>query len=541
MLRKALASLPKTLDGTYARILSNIDDEHCENAFRILQWLAYSARPLQIEELAEVITIDVEDSPRFDSERRFPEPRDILTICSSLVTTTTTKASYDEIEGSDGEIEDPDDGIWDPYDEMTGKEVRLAHFSVKEYLVSERIQAGSASRYSIREIHANVSIAETCLAYLLQFDRPNSLTLRTFEEYPLAKYAAKHWTQHAQYAGADMNTIHLLIMELFLQKEDAYLNWTRLFDPDTPWRELDILMNLENNWRSVPSPLYYPSLIGLVESAQVLLENGADVNAQGGFYGTALQAASSGGHDQVVQRLLEHGADVNAQGGHYSTALQTTSVKGHDQVVQRLLKHGADVNAQGGYYGTALQAASAGGHDQIVQRLLEHGADVNTQGGYYGTALQAASSRGHDQVVQRLLEHGADVNAQGEYYGMALQAASAGGHDQIVQRLLEHGADVNAQGGEYGTALQAASAGGSHRVVQRLLEHGADVNAQGGPFGTALQAASPGGHDQIVQRLLEHGADANAQGGYYGTALQAASAGGHDQIVQRLKSALRSQ
>jgi len=354
MLRKALASLPKTLDDTYARILCNIDDENSENALKILQWLAYSARPLQIKEVAEVITVNIEHSPRFDSERRFPEPRDILTICSSLVTTTTGD-SYDEIE--------------DPDDEMAGEQVRLAHFSVKEYLVSERIQVGSASRYSLRKIHANVSIAETCLAYLLQFDHPNSLTLQTFEEFPLARYAAKYWTQHAQYAGADMNAIHLLSVELFLQKKDAYLNLIRLFDPDRPWREPDISMSLENSWKNVPSPLYYASSTGLVESARVLLEYGADVNAQGGDYGTALQAASYGGHDRVVQRLLENGADVNAQGGHYGTALQAASYGGDDRVVQRLLENGADVNVQGGHYGTALQAASAQGHDQIVQRL----------------------------------------------------------------------------------------------------------------------------------------------------------------------------
>jgi ankyrin repeat protein len=46
----------------------------------------------------------------------------------------------------------------------------------------------------------------------------------------------------------------------------------------------------------------------------LLLEKGADVNAQGGDYGNALYAASNRGHDSVVTLLLEKGADVNAQG-----------------------------------------------------------------------------------------------------------------------------------------------------------------------------------------------------------------------------------
>ena len=45
----------------------------------------------------------------------------------------------------------------------------------------------------------------------------------------------------------------------------------------------------------------------------MLLNKEADVNAQGGKYGNALQAASNHGHDIVVQMLLNKGADVNAQ------------------------------------------------------------------------------------------------------------------------------------------------------------------------------------------------------------------------------------
>lgn len=33
---------------------------------------------------------------------------------------------------------------------------------------------------------------------------------------------------------------------------------------------------------------------------QILLEKGADVNAQGGYYGNVLQVASLGGHKEVV-------------------------------------------------------------------------------------------------------------------------------------------------------------------------------------------------------------------------------------------------
>ena len=56
---------------------------------------------------------------------------------------------------------------------------------------------------------------------------------------------------------------------------------------------------------------------------KLLLDRGANVNAQGGQHGNALQAASYGGHEKVVELLLDKGADVNAQGGaYYGNALQ---------------------------------------------------------------------------------------------------------------------------------------------------------------------------------------------------------------------------
>ena len=168
-----MRSLPKTLDDTYARILCNIDEEYSEDAFRILQWLVYSARPLLIEEVAEVIAVKIDNDPQFDPENRLPEPRDILTICSSLVTTAISTA-----ESLDG-------------DTYEAEELRLAHFSVKEYLISDRIKTGPALRYSITN-GAEEHITQTCLIYLLHFKGPIVLTSKNINEFRLAGYAARY-------------------------------------------------------------------------------------------------------------------------------------------------------------------------------------------------------------------------------------------------------------------------------------------------------------------------------------------------------------
>lgn len=117
------------------------------------------------------------------------------------------------------------------------------------------------------------------------------------------------------------------------------------------------------------------------------------------------------------------GADLNAQGGNWENALQAASLNGHDSIIRLVLAKGADVNAQRGTYGNALQAASYWGHDTIVLVLLEESAHVNAKGGWLGSALKAARSedpvgvprhRGRDLTMKLLLGHGAIDDGVGE-------------------------------------------------------------------------------------------------------------------------------
>ena len=65
------------------------------------------------------------------------------------------------------------------------------------------------------------------------------------------------------------------------------------------------------------------------------------------------------------------GAQVIAQRGEVGNALQAAALEGKIGVVQLLLRRGADVNAQEGEVGSALQAAAVEGKIEIVQLLLE--------------------------------------------------------------------------------------------------------------------------------------------------------------------------
>lgn len=50
-----------------------------------------------------------------------------------------------------------------------------------------------------------------------------------------------------------------------------------------------------------------------------------------------LQAASAGGHLEIIQLLLAYGANVNALGGHFGNTLQAASARGHEEITRLLL------------------------------------------------------------------------------------------------------------------------------------------------------------------------------------------------------------
>ena len=201
MLRRSLATLPRTLDQTYDRILCAIDEEYSEYAMRILQWLTFSARPLSVEEIAEVVAIDVAGNRAFDRDEVLEDPLEALNICSSLVTVTMHQAERSS--------------------KPAKRIIALAHYSVQEYLVSERIKQGQAKRFSMQDIDCHSTISKGCLMYLLQFQQP--LSTKVLARSALARYAAEFWSSHLR-RKRDGTEGSLLAMDLMSADNPAYLN-----------------------------------------------------------------------------------------------------------------------------------------------------------------------------------------------------------------------------------------------------------------------------------------------------------------------------
>jgi Protein kinase domain/Ankyrin repeat len=161
-----------------------------------------------------------------------------------------------------------------------------------------------------------------------------------------------------------------------------------IINPTDAHRQTETITTIEAKLKRVNSEFLEAVERGQVERMQLFLDEGVNLNAEGGKYGNALQAAVLEEHTDIIRFLLEKGADVNATGGTYGNALQAAAYLGWKEVASLLLEKGANVNAEGGKYGNALQAAAVTGKGEMVAFLLANGADLDKPVGYYAYILE---------------------------------------------------------------------------------------------------------------------------------------------------------
>jgi ankyrin repeat protein len=551
--------LPKTLDETYERILKEVGKADGDLARQILQCLTAAIRPLSVEELAEILALNFEeaegDIPKFDQDWRF-QGQDLLITCSSLIAIVKDWHSH---------------------------VVQFSHFSVKEFLTSDRLATPlrDISSFHILPESAHATLAQACLTVLLPFDdNIPDRKIKSNSESPLANYAAKHWVDHAQFEKVSLR-VQDGMRRLFDQSRPYFTAWLKLYDIDPqvdPWGLYG---------KKYPaSPLYYASLCGFRDLAEYLVKRPQDVNAVGGRHHSPLAAALHNRHTHVAELLYQHGADIVLAG--YSN--RTLLVDGHVDAVRWLLEHGANVNfrpqtdsrnpdgfaflsngdgtanAAMDHASSPLHLASLHDHFKTMQLLIQRGADVTSRDNLNSTPLHLAALRGGTDSVELLIEHGSDVNARNKEnltpLHLALYRVSAEsvqlftqhevdvtGQDnsdvvgmlwnaraRTVEILIRHGADVHARDEDNSTPLHLASSCGRANAIQLLIQHGADVTAPDKNGSTPLHLASDsyGPTSESIQLLIQHGADVTALDKNDSTPLHLASSRGWTDAMQLL-------
>lgn len=253
--RDALDTIPKTLEDTYHLALGSVAQNHQKHVRQVLIWLTSSLRELTSSEVAAAVS--------------FPFVEDVLRICTSVLITVI-----------DGD---------------TRETVKLAHFTVKEFLIVREGCEEGLHWYRFTARLANRCIATQAMETV--FGDPPA------ESRNLLRYANQFWPAHARQNDAipgctASDELQSKINSLFecgtLENLLSWL-WAR-YPTESP------------NSQGAPTslqPLYYASLLGLQRSVAQLWHSCSQLDQHEGFYGNALNAAACMGHADVVMWLTD--------------------------------------------------------------------------------------------------------------------------------------------------------------------------------------------------------------------------------------------
>ena len=386
-------------------MLKEIVTANQHHAYRLLQCIAVASRPLRVEELGEILALDFdggsEGIPELKVDWRWRDQQEaILSMCSSLIAIV-----------NDG-----------PY-----RVVQFSHFSVKEFLTSDRLASSSidVSHFHILLEPAHTVIVRACFGILLQPDN-GAGDAKAKSNSPLLGYAATHWVGHAQFENVSRN-IEDGMRRLFDLTKPHFAAWLQVYDVglDCQW---DSFMGFRNPRSSdIPpmSPLYYSSLCGFRDLAAHLVdEHPQHVNERGGQNLSPLAAALRNKHFDIADILYQRGADVGIRGTDNRTLLHAASIDGFVDIGQWLLARGGEANSQEANHRTPLHFAVKNGRIEFVRMLLRYGITVNAKDKDSCTPLHLASEDGCIEIVKLLLPHGADVYARDLKLRTALHLAS---------------------------------------------------------------------------------------------------------------------
>jgi ankyrin repeat protein len=179
------------------------------------------------------------------------------------------------------------------------------------------------------------------------------------------------------------------------------------------------------------TPLYLAAEYCHRDIAELLIANGADVNSSNrggwsilgevgrehfdeflalkmaGMTPLHAAAASTCSHYGALELLIANGADVNARTDSGVTPLHMAADSGLPYAVELLIANGADVNARDQIGRTPLQIASYFCRAYIAEVLIKNGADVNARDERGNTVLSSAQYNECEHVIELLRRYGA--------------------------------------------------------------------------------------------------------------------------------------
>ena len=177
----------------------------------------------------------------------------------------------------------------------------------------------------------------------------------------------------------------------------------------------------EKGYEVSPRDLFLAAGAGDLQSIELFMLTGLDIDTVDGAGNTALIKAASAGQIQAVEKNLGLGADprhINRLG---RDALLTASAKGFEDVSRMLMSRGANVDLRDSEGWSALSIAAYNGHSNIVSLLA---GQVTSEA--LDDALLVASFNGDARVITTLLGQGANINARSPESKTPLMISASG-------------------------------------------------------------------------------------------------------------------
>lgn len=218
----------------------------------------------------------------------------------------------------------------------------------------------------------------------------------------------------------------------------------------------------------------------LKTSRQLIFGERLPVNARHiAFRDTPLHtaAAQDQRHAPHCTLLLDHGADCNAEDRHLATPLHVAAGAGQGEAAKKLIKCGANVCKEDRWRGTPLHRAAQNGQTELAELLLRSGAACGTVDEWGSTPLHRAVAKCQLAVAEQLLSNSAGrdavgANAEDRAGNRPLHLAARNGDYAMVRLLVECNVDTTARSRVTGKTPEEYASERGHSSVVALLQNG---------------------------------------------------------------------
>lgn len=243
-----------------------------------------------------------------------------------------------------------------------------------------------------------------------------------------------------------------------------------------------------------------------IDTAKILIENGANINAVDIEGWSALSYAVNNGDIEIAKLLLENKAKIKDE---LLIAIKSPIVESRINIMKLLIDNKANINYTDENGFNPLNIAIESGDMELTKFLITNGANVNSLMQDGVSLIGYAIAQNNMDLLQILIENGANVNyTNGDSWAdTPLKTASRLGLDNVVRILLTRNADINSVDMNGNTALHTAALNSQLSIVKLLLEKNPNLDIQNKVGNTALHLAVISGNIDIVGELVLKGAN----------------------------------